>query len=771
MNPLQEYAKKRDFKKTREPAPEKKVKSKSKNPLFVVQEHHASHLHYDFRLELNGVLKSWAVPKGPSLTPGEKRLAVEVEDHPLSYAKFTGSIPEGEYGAGEVYRWDMGFWEPPENPEEALKKGRLEFTLKGKKLQGRWLLIRTKRASGKKNQWLLIKRSEPGSTVKKAKAFKKIQKPEFIAPQLALLVDQPPEGTSWIHETKFDGYRIQAHLGGAHLKMLTRSGQDWTSKYPLVAKALKEIKTKNTLLDGEIVVLDPQGRSDFQLLQNAMKNKESKNLIFYVFDLLILNGKDLRDRPLSERKEKLNELLGDIKSKHVQYVDGIEGSGKLLLKTACKNNLEGIISKTKYSPYISGRVETWLKSKCKKRQEFIIGGYTDPQGSRSGFGALLLGVLEGDQLRYVGKVGTGFTVDSIKNLMPQLKKHLQKKSPFALKSPHAPGIHWLEPELVAEIEFANWTEDKILRVPVFQGLREDKPAAQIHIEKPQSILLTHPDKVIYAKEALTKNDLAQYYQKISEFMLPHLQERPLSILRCPSGTSQGCFFQKNYKEGNSDSIHCIRVKEKTKTACYIAVDSEDSLRGLVQMGSIEIHPWNSRQTDLEKPDQMVLDFDPGPGVAWQKVIDASFELKSLLDDLKLKSFVKLTGGKGIHVHVPLEPMQTWEQVRGFAKFLADQMEKQHPSHYVTEMSKKLRPKKIFIDYLRNSHGATAVAPYSLRAKETSAVAMPLTWQELKKMPSSAAFTLDLALKKIAQRKTDPWAEYFDIRQNISKIKF
>jgi bifunctional non-homologous end joining protein LigD len=762
MNPLQEYARKRNFKKTKEP-PDRLAAEKSKNLIFVVQEHHASHLHYDFRLELDGVLKSWAVPKGPSMKPSEKRLAVEVEDHPLSYANFTGRIPKGEYGGGEVYRWDMGTWEPIGDPHEGLKKGRLSFSLKGKKLKGEWLLIRTQRSSGKKHQWLLMKRNDSAAMEKTSK--------NFIEPQLAFLVDHPPEGNEWVHEVKFDGYRIQAYVGGRSPKLITRAGNDWTAKYPPVEEALRKIKAKNTIIDGEVVAVDEKGRSDFQILQNAMNSKNMDNLLFYVFDILFLDGKDLRELPLMDRKEALKELLEPLGETCVRFVEALDVSGGKFLEKSCKLGLEGVVSKRKDGPYISGRHESWLKSKCKQRQEFVIGGYTDPQGARKGFGALLLGVYEDDQsLRYVGKVGTGFDVEIISGLIKKLQSLEQEESPFDEKSPRGKGLHWVNPKLVAEVSFSNWTQDQILRVPVYEGLREDKPSKEIHIEKVKTLEMSHKDKVLYEEEGLTKEDVASYYRQISEFMLPHIDDRPLSLLRCPNGSAEKCFYQKHYKEGSPEDIHCITVKEKTKTECYVSVDSEEGIQGLVQMGSLEIHAWNSREDSLEKPDQIVMDFDPGPGVPWKRVIEAALDFRGTLETLKLKSFVKVTGGKGLHVHVPIAPIYSWEQVQNFTKTLAIEMAERQPKIYVSEMSKKLRDKKIFVDYLRNTRGATAVAPYSLRAKAISSVAMPLEWEEIADLPSAAVFTLEKALAKIKKRKRDPWMDYFKTKQKISLLK-
>ncbi len=785
MRTLEEYKKKRDFKKTAEPAVTVR-KSKSKKLIFVIQEHHASHLHWDFRLEWEGVLKSWAVPKDPSLDPSTKRLAVEVEDHPIDYAKFQGTIPEGEYGGGEVFTWDKGFWIPKGDPDEGLRKGRLEFSLKGKRLHGDWVLVRTKRpTSGNKNQWLLIKRHdayvEEGNSAEiigsdetgSAKALKKRPKTsaktefEFIPPQLATLVDRPPTGEDWVHEVKFDGYRIQSHIERRSIRMLTRSGQDWTEKYSVIAKELQKLDVKSAIFDGEIVALDEQGRSHFQKLQNAMKAQDQRALRYYIFDLLYLNGEDLREKTLWERKDLLAEILEPHKKSVVLYSEHFDVEGEGFFETSCDMKLEGIVSKRLDSYYISGRNESWVKVKCKLQQEFVIGGFTEGQGTRVGFGALLLGVYERGKLRYVGKCGTGFDQNLLVDIKKKLKRIEVDDTPFEIGSPRGAGIHWVRPALVAEVNFSNWTDEGILRVPVFQGLREDKPAIEIHKEipkkkatKPSEFSITHPDKIVFKKEKLTKLDLAKYYQEVAAFMLPHVVNRPLTLVRCPQGHYKSCFYQKHYQQGLPKEIFPVMVKEEKREQPYMAIDSEVGLTALVQMGALEIHLRNSRSDKLDNPDQFIMDFDPGPGVPWDRVIEGVLEMKEILEDLKLKTFVKTTGGKGLHIHVPIEPVYSWDQIKELTSTLAKEMTARNPDLYVYKMAKNLRHKKIFIDYLRNSSGATAIAPYSLRAKEVSAVAMPIEWDELEDLKSSNQFTLEKALKKIETRSRDPWQSYF-----------
>lgn len=844
MKPLQEYHQKRNFKKT--PEPEALFsKSKSKKTIFVVQEHHASHLHYDFRLEMDGVLKSWAVPKGPSLDPSIKRLAVEVEDHPIPYANFEGSIPTDEYGGGEVFIWDRGTWEPVGDPQKAIAKGRLEFSLKGKKLKGQWMLLRTKKSSTKP-QWLLIKRTDEyvqkgemdiamvhdhlnplagksksskakkalRSAYTKAKASvrpelaketkKKLKKNStksericFREPQLALLVDAPPEGESWIHETKYDGYRTQAHVDQGSVQLYTRSAQNWTRKYPTVARALEKLKVQNAVLDGEIVWIDENGRSDFQKLQNALKEKESTSILYYVFDLIRLNGEDLSSLPLIERKKKLEELLSPLKGTAVLYSEHLEGDAEQFLESSCDLSLEGIISKRKDATYASGRSDNWVKSKCQQRQEFVICGFTEGEGSRLGFGALLLGVYEEGKLRYIGRVGTGFSSDSLQSLRKKLSGLEQKKNPFHINAPSDSRIHWVKPELIAEVTFANWTSDGILRVPVFQGLREDKEALEIRREEavhaPKSVQLTkkkisrreklsseksissgksitHPEKIMFAEEETTKAGIARYYEVVSQWMLPHLSSRPLSLVRCPQGTSENCFFQKHASGRISSSVHKVQIKEKTASREYLTVDSVEGLWALVQQGTIEMHGWNCRAEDLNHPDQIVMDLDPGPGVSWKKTVAAAFAVKKKLEQMNLKPFVKVTGGKGIHVHAPIEPIYTWEQIKEFSRSFAQEMETAQPEVYTTTAVKKERHEKIYIDFLRNAQSATAVIPYSLRAKKVSSVALPVEWSELEEIPAASFFSLEKSLQKIKKRKRDPWKEFLFSAHRIPELE-
>lgn len=775
-NLLKDYNKKRDFKKTKEPSgAKKKATKKSSKLIYVVQEHHASHLHYDFRLELEGVLKSWAVPKGPSLNPTDKRLAVQTEDHPLEYATFHGTIPKGEYGGGEVFIWDKGTWEcKDDDPIAALNKGRLEFSLKGKRLSGNWILVRThyKETETKKN-WLLMKRSDEKLMDKPKLTKKKVLKkklkdpwPDFIAPQLPRLVTEPPidEG-DWIHEMKYDGYRMQAHIRNGIVHLFTRSGLDWSNLFPFILESLGKLKVDNAILDGEIVALDEEGRSRFQKLQNSLTLKRDNQLQFYMFDLLYHNGEDLRSLTLLERKEALQKIL-EKPPKSLHYSEHIDADAENFFRVSCEHHLEGIVSKQGGSPYSSGRNELWVKTKCSSRQEFVIGGWTEAHGGRTGFGALLLGINEEGKFRYCGRVGTGFN----KTTLAQIKKTLSslevKASPFKVNSPKDKNVHWVKPIKVCEVSFSNWTEEGVLRTPVFLGMREDKPAVSIGKEVPLKEI-SSPDKILFKKEKITKKQVFDFYQAIAPAMLPYLEDRPLSLVRCPNGSEGTCFFQKHFTGHVPDSFHTFPVKEDKGDGIYLSIDSAKGLQELVQLNAFEIHSWNCHKDDYMKPDQIVMDFDPGPEVAWKDVVEGAFELKEMLDDLDLQSFVKLTGGKGLHVHIPIAPLYTWDQIKAFSQSLALELVSRHPEKYVANMSKKLRKNKIFIDYLRNGYGSTAVVPYSLRARPTSAIALPLEWSELRKVKTPQEFTLVKALKKIKSRKSDPWEGMLKLKQKIS----
>lgn len=597
--------------------------------------------------------------------------------------------------------------------------------------------------------------------------------PGFIPPQFPKLVKDIPtnQDGDWLHEMKFDGYRLQLHLRNGISQCFTRSGLDWSAIYPELMHAVKSLSVENIIIDGELVALDKWGHSNFQKLQNALKfqiKQSHVHLYYYAFDVLYLNGKDLRERPLLERKEILKKILTKAKAP-LRYSDHFLQHGKQFYQLSCKKKLEGVVSKRTDSTYHSGRNTLWVKTKCTSRQEMVIGGYTNPAGSRAGFGALLMGVYSNGKLQYSGKVGTGFNQLSLLQIKEELGKLEQPHSPFAINSPREKNIHWLKPIKVAEISFANWTEDGRLRAPVFQGFREDKKAKEIHMEKAES-KLTSPDKVLFKKEKITKEDIAHFYQEIAEDMLQYVSDRPLSLVRCPSGSDQACFYQKHIHGSTPEVFHTVPIKEKNGEGIYLTIDSKEGLNELVQMNAFELHEWNCHRETVMHPDQIVMDFDPGPGVPWKAVISAALELKKLLTHLKLKSFVKLTGSKGIHVHVPIAPLYTWDQVKDFAQALAKQMVDQNPKLYTANMAKDKRRGKIFIDYLRNGFGQTSVVPYSLRARSMSSVALPIDWKQLPEIKSSDQFSLKKTLKELKRRKIDPWKGMNQLKQKITVLE-
>ena len=790
---LQKYQHKRDFKKT--PEPRGRKAKETSHHIFVVQKHDASRLHYDFRLELDGVLKSWAVPKGPSLDPKIKRLAVEVEDHPIDYATFEGTIPEGEYGAGEVIVWDRGEWEPVKDPHQGLKKGHLEFKLQGEKLNGGWSLIRT-RPSGKQQQWLLIKKSDneaikeskyditknrpdsvkTGSTLTVDSKKKKL--PEFVDPQLATLADRPPEGDQWIHEIKFDGYRTLCRIQNKKVTCYTRTGLDWTTKYRSLVPELKKLAVKNALLDGEIVQLDDFGRSDFHLLQLALKNGKTNELVYYVFDLLELNGEDLRSLPQIQRKKKLEQIIKN-KFQRVVYSDHWQGDGAQILEQSCKLDLEGVISKDKEQPYSSGRGTSWIKSKCTHGQEFVIGGYTDPKNHRTGLGALLLGAHREGELVYVGKVGTGFNQSELVSLIKQFKKIAAKQSPFNEKIPEK-YVHWLKPKLVAEVQFRGWTADGLLRQGAYKGLRSDKKPEQITFEKPVDVkaveqdtskthvTLTNAKKILIPEAKITKGDLWNYYETVHQQILPHLIDRPLSLVHCQNEIKKECFFQKKLIHPSVD-IKEREIKDaKGKLGHIIFIKDIAGLLSLVQLGVIEIHTWGCHQSTYMNPDQVVFDLDPGEGVKWKQICDAATRIRDILKVLQLPSFVKVSGGKGLHVHVPVAPVYSWEQIKEFSRAIATELVHENPKLYLATMAKAKRPKKIFIDFFRNGYGATSIAPYSMRARKEASIALPVEWDAIYDLRPNQ-FTLKKAVEFLNAQKRDPWQDYSDLQPRIELL--
>jgi bifunctional non-homologous end joining protein LigD len=849
---LREYRQKRDFKRTPEPAGNGAAARAGRK--FVVQKHDASRLHYDFRLELDGTLKSWAVPKGPSLDPAVKSLAVHVEDHPLDYAGFEGVIPAGEYGGGTVMVWDQGTWEPDGDAAADYRHGKLKFSLHGEKLHGSWALVRMGGRAGEDGKnWLLIKhRDDAAKPVKKydvlkreaksvlsgrdlpeiaadadrvwsskpkasrklaasgngriaAKSTKKrvargvkaarldgarkATQPTKFSPQLATLASEAPEGDDWLHELKFDGYRLLAHVKNGRARLMTRRGQDWTHRFEPLAAAIAELPVKQAILDGEVVALNDEGESNFQQLQNNLKSGKTDSLVYYVFDMPHCEGYSLMKAPLTDRKEALAALLlsgGRGNDGMVRYSDHIVGNGPTVLEQACQRVREGIVSKRADSPYESSRSRSWLKVKCIKRQEFVIGGYTKPSGARVGFGALTLGYYEGGKLNYCGRVGTGFTSQSLRQLTKQLRERRSDESPFdsSLSTAERRGVTWVRPELVAEVEFTEWTSDGRLRHPAFLGLREDKSAKQVKREEavpmPRSsksangsgvvvagVPLSHPDRVLFPEMKITKQDLAEYYAAVADWVLPHIVDRPLTLVRCPAGRTGQCFYQKHLNDSLPDQLRGVTIREKSGTDEYVVVDDLAGLVSLVQMGVLEMHPWPARADDVEAPDRLVIDLDPGEGVAWKSVVTAARELRDVLGELGLESFVRTSGGKGLHVVAPLSRRNTWDQLKTFAHSLADTMARSDPARYIATMSKAKRRGKIYVDYLRNQRGATAIASYSTRARAGAPVATPLTWRELTTRIKPDGFTVVNVPKRLAKLKTDPWDGFFGVRQSIT----
>lgn len=849
MERLKEYRRKRDFERTREPAGETRDAATAGNR-YVMHKHAASHDHFDLRLEQDGVLRSWALPKGPSLEHGEKRLAVEVEDHPLEYGDFEGVIPEKSYGGGTSMLWDRGTW----TPKGRQKDDRIDFELYGEKLKGRWTLTRMSGKERDKNgrNWLLIKRRDdkprmdpslsvdddcsvvsgrsmaqiaadrdsvwtaegaidaPEQTASLPdpsilKGARQAALPHDLRPQLATLARTVPDREEWIHEIKLDGYRVLARVENGEVRLITRNGKDWTHRFPELATLLKPLPVASALLDGEIVALAEDGISSFRRLQEALSAGRTADLVYQVFDLPYLAGYDLGRVALIERKQALAQLLetsGFLSGGNVRYSDHIGSQGAAFFEQACRMGLEGIISKRATSHYQEKRSKDWLKIKCVNHEEFVIGGYTDPGGSRSGFGSLLMGAFDADgRLEYAGRVGTGFNTRLLESLSATLEAAKTRRSPFNGPVPDARAVHFVRPELVIEVEFTERTRDGRLRHPAFRGLREDRNPEEIRMtrNKPKAedatsgddaattgkgkktqpttrtrkgetqflgVRLTNSDRVLFPEQGLTKLDLARYYDEIQDWILPHLARRPLSLVRCPQGRTDECFFQKHPRVAIPASVPRVDIPEKEGTAEYVYVESAADLVGLVQAGALEIHPWGSRIDDLERPDNIVFDLDPAPGVGWPEILRIAGTLRERLESLGLACFVRTTGGKGLHLVVPLVPEADWDQAKAFAKAVAQQHAEDDPKRLTANMSKAKREGRIFIDYLRNGRGATAIASYSVRARENAPVSVPIRWDELNAALRSDRYTTENLRRRLSALREDPWAEFADVARPL-----
>jgi bifunctional non-homologous end joining protein LigD len=836
---IRTYRAKRDFAITREPTPSK-TRGKQRAPIFVVQKHqaHRAGLHWDFRLEHGGVLWSWAVRKGPSLDPADKRIAAHVEDHPLDYANFEGSIPEGQYGAGAVELWDRGTWQPLDDPEEGMRKGELRFTLDGQRLRGRFTLVRLKPRPGSRSRqdnWLLIKghdeaerKGADASTIERqasppkhargkrdeppAKGAVRAKLPQRQAPQLAAVAQEPPDGDGWVSEIKFDGYRLLCWLDHGKVRVVTRNGLDWTDRLPAVAEAVAGLRADTALVDGELAAIDKKGASSFPALQATLSAGKDGTLTLYLFDLLHLDGWDLRECTLLDRKRVLFDLNGW--GGMLRYSDHQVGSAAELRDKACGMGLEGIICKQDDAPYRAGRGHGWLKVKCRGREELVVLGWTPPSGSRVGLGSLHVGYYDPQGgLHYAGGVGTGFSDDVLARLSERLAE-LASDPPKALLmagDPLPKNINWVRPELIAEVQFATWSGSGRVRQAAYLGLREDKaaeevvrepadPEAQRKTVRPQpgdpkaakrgpvvavpprrdsaivsarapkrravtvgNVALTHPERELWP--GITKRDLAEYWKAVADHALPGLAGRPLAVVRCPEGIGGERFFQKH---GHGTLPSAVRQGEADGQP-YLVIDDADGLIAMAQISAIELHPWGSTETDPLHPDRIVFDLDPGDGVAFPEVVKAALDVRDQLQRLGLTSFCRTTGGKGLHVVVPLEPVAHWDTVKPFCRAFAETLSQEQPDRFLSTVRKADRRGRILIDWLRNGLGATAIASYSPRAREGANVATPVVWNDVNQKLDPGEFTLRCVPERLARLRGDPWEGFSSLRQCLPDL--
>ncbi|WP_255593205.1 DNA ligase D [Acidovorax sp. sic0104] len=824
---LAQYKKKRNFTLTPEPADGGMPGAQALQ--YVIQKHWASRLHYDLRLEIDGTMKSWAVPKGPSYDPADKRMAVQVEDHPISYNTFEGQIPPRQYGAGRVIIWDRGYWVPVGDPADGYRKGKLKFSLHGHKLQGHWTLVRMHgRSDDRQPPWLLIK--ERDGLERPASEFSVVDElpdsvaaappvappskpapvragggrtktptppptkapraplPAQLSPQLATLVDRPPADTEdWIWELKFDGYRLLARVERGKARLYTRNGHDWTDRMPVLASAIAGLPIRSGWLDGEVMVQDAHGIPDFQALQNAFDGQSTESLVFYVFDLPFADGHDLRGLPLLERRERLRQILqGGGDTSRVRFSEAFEAAPGDLVSSACKLGFEGVIGKLKRGTYSPRRSAEWIKLKCSHRQEFVIGGYTDPQGSRTGIGSLLLGVHDdAGALRYAGNVGTGFSERVLGELHAKLRALAIHQNPFADPRSLGKNVHWVGPILLAEVSFAGWTKEGKVRHAVFHGLRTDKPPQAIVQEKPESLEATradkkkrtatpvagalrvsHPDRVIDPSTGLTKIGLIRYYATVAPLLMEHLKGRPVSLVRAPDGVDGPHFFQKHLDTGTMPGVRALPQALDPGHPPLLEVASADGLLSAAQMNAVEFHTWNARKDMIARPDRITFDLDPGEGVPWEHMQEAATLVRAMLTELGLPAFLKTSGGKGLHVVVPIKRLHDWGTVKAFSQAVVQHLADTIGQRFVAKSGPKNRVGKIFVDYLRNGFGATTASAWTARARSGMGVSVPVAWDELDELASGAHWSVQNIGPRLPVGN-GPWQGYGGAAVSIS----